>query len=184
MGRVESCFDGAAAGSRTSGYIIWDCAAGENRRGPTQNLVLLFQHTISLLQHTHLGRLRTGHPRDGHRPRHRHLHPPTPPRLRDIESLRDLSQRRIALPFGRPGKPIAQVARDVGLNEGALGDWVAKDWAERDRVDGLSSGDVAEMSRPWAGKRPACRHLELAAEIRPRHVIDPIVQARPDPLTC
>jgi hypothetical protein len=24
----------------------------------------------------------------------------------------------------------------------------------------------------------------LAAEIRPRHVIDPIVQARPDPLTC
>ena len=29
------------------------------------------------------------------------------------------------------GKPIAQVARDLGINAGTLGNWVAKDRAER-----------------------------------------------------
>jgi transposase len=45
------------------------------------------------------------------------------------------------------GKPIAQVARDLGINEGTLGNWCAKDRAERDGVEGLSSGDAAELQR-------------------------------------
>ena len=45
------------------------------------------------------------------------------------------------------GKPIAQVARDLGINEGTLGNWCAKDRAERDGVAGLSSGDAAELKR-------------------------------------
>ena len=36
-------------------------------------------------------------------------------------------------------KPIAQVARDLGVNEGTLGNWVAKDKAERDGTEGLST---------------------------------------------
>jgi transposase-like protein len=45
------------------------------------------------------------------------------------------------------GKPIAQVARDLGIKEGTLGNWCAKDRAERDGVEGLSSGDAAELKR-------------------------------------
>ena len=45
------------------------------------------------------------------------------------------------------GKPIAQVARDLGINEGTLGNWVAKDRAEREGTQGLSTGDVTELKR-------------------------------------
>jgi len=45
------------------------------------------------------------------------------------------------------GKPIAQVARDLGINAGTLGNWVAKDRAEREGKQGLSTDDVAELKR-------------------------------------
>ena len=45
------------------------------------------------------------------------------------------------------GKPIAQVARDLGVNERTLGNWVAKDRAEREGTQGLSTGDLAELKR-------------------------------------
>ena len=45
------------------------------------------------------------------------------------------------------GKPIAQVARDLGINEGTLGHWYAQDRAEREGTSGLSVEDVAELKR-------------------------------------
>jgi transposase-like protein len=45
------------------------------------------------------------------------------------------------------GKPIAQVARDLGINEGTLGHWYAQDRAEREGASGLSVEDVAELKR-------------------------------------
>ncbi|WP_424751779.1 transposase [Mycobacterium sp.] len=45
------------------------------------------------------------------------------------------------------GKSIAQVARDLGIHEGTLGNWVAKDRAERDGRQGLSVDDAAELKR-------------------------------------
>jgi len=45
------------------------------------------------------------------------------------------------------GKPIAQIARDLGVHEGTLGNWVAKDRAEREGTEGLSMGDAAELKR-------------------------------------
>jgi transposase-like protein len=45
------------------------------------------------------------------------------------------------------GKPIAQIARDLGIHEGTLGNWVAKDRAEREGTEGLSTGDAAELKR-------------------------------------
>ena len=45
------------------------------------------------------------------------------------------------------GKPIAQVARDLGINAGTLGNWVARDRAEREGTQGLSTGDIDELKR-------------------------------------
>ncbi|WP_158726669.1 transposase [Tomitella fengzijianii] len=46
------------------------------------------------------------------------------------------------------GKPIAQVARDLGVNEGTLGNWCAKARAARDGGNaGLSEDERAELVR-------------------------------------
>ena len=46
------------------------------------------------------------------------------------------------------GKPIAQVARDLGINEGTLGNWVSADQRRRDGGDGvLSEDERAELAR-------------------------------------
>ncbi|MFY2859688.1 transposase [Mycobacterium sp. THU-M104] len=45
------------------------------------------------------------------------------------------------------GKPIAQVARDLGVHAGTLGNWVSKDRAEREGTQGLSTGDFDELKR-------------------------------------
>ena len=47
------------------------------------------------------------------------------------------------------GKPIAQVARDLGINEGTLGNWVALDRDARDANDNgrLSESERAELLR-------------------------------------
>ena len=44
-------------------------------------------------------------------------------------------------------KPIAQVARDLGVNEGTLGNWVARDRESRQGTEGLSQGDIEELKR-------------------------------------
>lgn len=45
------------------------------------------------------------------------------------------------------GKSVAQVARDLGVNEGTLGNWVARDRQAREGTEGLSRGDVEELKR-------------------------------------
>ena len=46
------------------------------------------------------------------------------------------------------GKPIAQVARELGINEGTLGNWVGADRRARDRGNGqLSEDERAELVR-------------------------------------
>jgi transposase len=46
------------------------------------------------------------------------------------------------------GKPIAQVAKDLGINEGTLGNWVNTDKRRRGEADGaLSEDERAELGR-------------------------------------
>ena len=45
------------------------------------------------------------------------------------------------------GKPIAQIARDLGVNAGTLGNWVDKDRAEREGTEGITPDERAELVR-------------------------------------
>jgi transposase-like protein len=65
------------------------------------------------------------------------------------------------------GKPIAQVARDLGVNAGTLGNWVDKDRAAREGTDGLSTGDVAELKR----LRQEVAELRMERDVLKRAVV-------------
>ena len=44
-------------------------------------------------------------------------------------------------------KPIARIAKDLGLNPGTLGNWVNKDRVARGEADGLSVDERAELTQ-------------------------------------
>ena len=45
------------------------------------------------------------------------------------------------------GKPIAQVARDLGICEGTLGNWLARDKIERGDAEGMTRDERAELAQ-------------------------------------
>jgi transposase len=63
------------------------------------------------------------------------------------------------------GKPIAQVARDLGVNEGTLGNWVARAREAREGSEGLSRGDLEELKRLRAGT-PSCGWSVMSSSAR------------------
>ena len=65
------------------------------------------------------------------------------------------------------GKPIAQIARDLGINEGTLGNWIARDQAVRDGADGLSGDDMAELKR----LRAEVAELRMERDVLKRSVV-------------
>jgi transposase len=64
-------------------------------------------------------------------------------------------------------KPIAQVARDLGINEGTLGNWVARDRDARQGSDGLSASEVVELKR----LRAEVAELRMERDVLKRSVV-------------
>ncbi len=59
----------------------------------------------------------------------------------------DFKQGAVRLVF-ETGKPIAQVARELGVNEGTLGNWVVKARREQNGADAsLSESERTELDR-------------------------------------
>ena len=56
-------------------------------------------------------------------------------------------------------RPVVEIARELGIGAGALGNWVRKDRIERGEAEGLRSGDRAELAR----LRKRCLELETEA---------------------
>ena len=63
------------------------------------------------------------------------------------------------------GKPIAQVTRELGINEGTLGNWVNVDRRRRESGNGgLSEDERAEQARP----RKECAELRMRCDVLKR----------------
>ena len=64
------------------------------------------------------------------------------------------------------GKPIAQVARELGINEGTLGNWCARDRRAAVRNGALSEDERAELE--WLRKENA--ELAMQRDVLKRSV--------------
>jgi transposase len=71
------------------------------------------------------------------------------------------------------GKAIAQVARDLGVHEGTLGNWVSAARAAREGTDGLSKDDAEELKR----LRGEVAELRMERDVLKRSVVLPVLEA-------
>jgi transposase len=102
----------------------------------------------------------------------------------------DFKQGAVRL-VGETGKPVAQVARELGINEGRLGNWCAQDRRRRHGEGALAESEREELRRlrkenaelrmrcdtcclPLA----ACNHAQVAADLRDSRVTDAVRPCR------
>jgi transposase len=64
-------------------------------------------------------------------------------------------------------KPIAQVAADLGINPGSLGNWVKQDKINRGETEGLTSDERTELAR----LRQEVTELRMERDVLKRSVV-------------
>ena len=83
------------------------------------------------------------------------------PRRRFDREFRDGAVRIVK----ETGRPVSHVARELGVHEGTLGNWVRRDRAER--AGGLTADERAEL----AGLRKRVAELEMERDVLKRSVV-------------
>ncbi|MBL8932387.1 MAG: transposase [Kineosporiaceae bacterium] len=70
--------------------------------------------------------------------------------------------RRRAVELARLGdKPVAAIAKDLGISESCLRNWMAKDDVDAGRTEGLSSPERAELIRLRRENRVQAMEIEI-----------------------
>jgi transposase len=84
--------------------------------------------------------------------------------------------RRRALDLVRSGRPVAQVAADLGISAQAIYNWRKQDEIDRGERSGLTSNDHAELVA--ARRRIAQLEAELAATRRANELLREVVRPK------